>query len=80
MYMKYKNRTKPPPVQSTISQNEMREHAKIIIFYITAAVKYLKNFKNILSELCIPLGFSFGRKATELAFIQHAVVQVVPLT
>ena len=35
---------------------------------------------NILSELCVPSGFSFGTNAIVLAFIQHAVVRVVPLT
>ena len=36
--------------------------------------------KNILSELCLPSGSSFSTNAIVLAFIQHAVVRVVPLT
>ena len=36
--------------------------------------------KNILSELCVPSGSSFGTNGIVLAFIQHAVVRVVQLT
>ena len=62
----------------------------LIIFYITAVVRDLQNFtsrrfliriviKNILSELCVPSGLSFGTKAIVLAFIQHAIEWMVPL-
>ena len=36
--------------------------------------------RNILSELCVPSGSSFGTNGIVLAFIQHAVVRVVQLT
>ena len=71
-------------VQPTISRNEMWEHANYILYCCSRkrlTELYKQTFwiriviKDILSELCVPSGFSFGTKA----FIQHAIVWVVPL-